>query len=236
MSILSFANPANSPPRGMFPAFWSRPSITESAAPWPEAAAGQGSSLQRAVLAAYGNDPTNWFASGFSPGAINYSNRPPLVTIMAPADGATFIYPDGAWIRSTATDTDGSVIGMEFYADGTKLGEITNAPFDLLWTDPPIGVHSISTAARDNSGNVGLSAQTVISVTTPSLSIHVSPTGLDLAWPSNSGNYAVRMATNLVPPVAWIPLTNTRALVQEYWRMELSPLTNDAGFYRLEAH
>jgi hypothetical protein len=208
----------------------------QSAAPWPEAAAGHGSALQRAVLPAYGNDPTNWFASGFSPGAINYSNRPPLVTITAPTDGATFFYPDGAWIRTIPTDTDGSVIRIEFYADGTKLGELTNAPFNLLWTNPPIGVHSITAAAWDNSGNVGLSAQPVISVTTPSLSMHLSPTGLDLAWPSNSGNYAVHMATNLVPPVAWIPLTNTPALLQEYWRVELSPLTNDASFYRLEAH
>src|SRR5262249_55724739 len=38
------------------------------ASPWPTAADGIGSSLQRKQVSAYGNEPTNWFASGFTPG------------------------------------------------------------------------------------------------------------------------------------------------------------------------
>jgi hypothetical protein len=37
-------------------------------APWPAAADGTGPSLQRRQVSAYGNEPANWFASGFTPG------------------------------------------------------------------------------------------------------------------------------------------------------------------------
>ena len=39
------------------------------AAPWDAAADGIGAALQRIVVSAYGNDPTNWVAGGTSPGA-----------------------------------------------------------------------------------------------------------------------------------------------------------------------
>jgi hypothetical protein len=38
-------------------------------ASWPTAADGTGPSLQRISVRGYGNEPTNWFASGFTPGA-----------------------------------------------------------------------------------------------------------------------------------------------------------------------
>jgi hypothetical protein len=49
-------------------------------APWPVVADGEGSSLQRFVLGGYGNDPTNWFASGLTPGAANRPTLGPPIT------------------------------------------------------------------------------------------------------------------------------------------------------------
>src|SRR5438046_5472219 len=43
-------------------------------APWSVPADGDGPSLQRLVSSAYGDDPTNWFASGISPGSNNVFN------------------------------------------------------------------------------------------------------------------------------------------------------------------
>jgi hypothetical protein len=50
--------------------------------PWPAAANGTGSSLERLQSSAYGNDPINWRASpgAPSPGVDNIGNRPPLVS------------------------------------------------------------------------------------------------------------------------------------------------------------
>ncbi len=49
--------------------------------PWPVAADGAGSSLQRRGAAAYGNDPTNWFAAPFTPGTAN-NYTPPIAPVL----------------------------------------------------------------------------------------------------------------------------------------------------------
>jgi hypothetical protein len=49
-------------------------------APWPTNADGLGGSLQRLVLHAYGNDPTNWAAALPSAGSLNAFSPPPVVT------------------------------------------------------------------------------------------------------------------------------------------------------------
>lgn len=44
-------------------------------APWPPGAAGTGGSLQRLVVAAYGNEPANWFAAPPTPGRAGVPDR-----------------------------------------------------------------------------------------------------------------------------------------------------------------
>ena len=39
--------------------------------PWPAQADGSGPSLQRLAASSFADDPANWIASGFSPGAVN---------------------------------------------------------------------------------------------------------------------------------------------------------------------
>ena len=84
-------------------------------APWPEAAAGTGASLQRLQAGAYGNDPVNWVAAPPSPGS-------PLPTLDADGDGL----PDW-WEQSYGTnpnvpdadldpDLDGFTNHQEFLA------------------------------------------------------------------------------------------------------------------------
>ena len=202
--------------------------------PWAAAAAGQGSSLQRATLTAYGNDPTNWFAAGISPGSASLSNQPPIVTITSPATNSSFILPGNLSITVSATDSDGSVGKVEFFADGAKLAERTNAPYNIVWTNPPPGLHSLMASARDNSGNYGTSAPVNINATLPSVSVTRSGPDLDLSWPSNSAGYNLYRATNLTAPITWLRVTNLPAFSNDQWILRLGPPTNAASFYRLQ--
>ena len=136
-------------------------------APWPVGADGDGPSLQRRTLSSYGNEPTNWFASGITPGAPNVFNQTPSVAWVTPTNAATFVVPATIQLTATASDTDGSVVRVEFYEDAVKLGEATNAPWSFTWANVPVGAHTLVAKARDNGLAVSVSSEITINVLPP---------------------------------------------------------------------
>ena len=121
-------------------------------APWPPAADGGGPSLQRLVSTAYGNDPTNWFASGVTPGRNNGANVPPIVSVTAPANNAVFNAPVDVPISADASDPDGGgIVKVEFYADGEKIGEDATNPYSIIWSNALTGSHAITARAIDSN-------------------------------------------------------------------------------------
>lgn len=135
--------------------------------PWPPGADGDGPSIQRTTPLAYGNEPTNWFASGITPGAANVFNQAPVVTLTAPADGASFSVPVNVPLSATAFDPDGSIARVEFYAGDALLGVATTAPFNFTWSNAPVGTHTLIAKARDNGLAVTPSAPAIITVEPP---------------------------------------------------------------------
>ena len=77
-----------------------------NAAPWPEAAAGLGPSLERINSSAYGNDPANWRASPGppSPGIDNLGNRRPSVNAGADQSIVATRFPASASLAALADD------------------------------------------------------------------------------------------------------------------------------------
>jgi hypothetical protein len=87
-------------------------------APWPANADGLGSSLQRLVLHAYGNDPTNWVAALPSAGSLNaFSPSPVVTTITRP----------GATVSIGITAAPGLTYQLEY----------KNDLMDVTWTPLP---------------------------------------------------------------------------------------------------
>src|SRR6185436_20547032 len=86
--------------------------------PWPVAVDGEGPSLQRRAPGLYGNEPTNWFASGITPGETNSFNLPPVIAILSPTNGADYPAPASPILSALASDPDGTVVQVEFF-DGT---------------------------------------------------------------------------------------------------------------------
>src|SRR5204862_4677537 len=74
--------------------------------PWPIGADGDGPSLQRRAPTDYGNEPTNWFASGITPGAANVLNTAPACVLTSPTNGAVFAVPANVILTADASDTD----------------------------------------------------------------------------------------------------------------------------------
>jgi hypothetical protein len=136
-------------------------------APWPTGADGNGPSLQRSAPTAYGNEPTNWFASGITPGDTNVFNQAPACTLLSPTNGATFSISDSIALSAAASDPDGVVIKVEFYDGDIKVGEALTPPYTCYWYSAPTGPHTIVAKARDNGLAVTPSAPVSITVTPP---------------------------------------------------------------------
>ncbi len=81
------------------------------------------------------------------------TNTPPIINLTAPTNGS-FWYGGPITLSASATDYDpgGSVVKVEFFADGSKLGEDTSMPWQFTWTNPPGGFHTLTARATDNKG------------------------------------------------------------------------------------
>ncbi|MBN2507106.1 MAG: hypothetical protein JXQ71_10460 [Verrucomicrobia bacterium] len=56
------------------------------------------------------------------------TNHPPVVGLVNPPDGAVFTAPVDVTLVARASDRDGRVLTVEFFADGVSLGIVTNRP------------------------------------------------------------------------------------------------------------
>lgn len=95
----------------------------------------------------------------------NGSNLPPVVSIIAPPGGATFYNPPNISLIATSFDPDGSVTNVEFYANGTDVGQghlvvmdppgvngVTGPVYFLNWMNPTLGNDVLTAVATDNGG------------------------------------------------------------------------------------
>src|SRR4051794_6373009 len=77
-------------------------------------------------------------------------NTPPTVTITSPANGTTFNSPATIAISANASDVDGTVTRIDFFAGGTLLGTDNTAPFTFTWSNVGAGTYSITARATDD--------------------------------------------------------------------------------------
>ncbi len=134
--------------------------------PWPLDSDGGGPALQRLDSSAYADDPVNWFANGATPGTANALNQLPVITLAGPADQSNYTFPATIQFQASASDPDGSISKVEYFIDGSKVGEAATPPFTYAWPATG-GIHSVSAKVIDNSFGIGNSAPVTIYVTTP---------------------------------------------------------------------
>lgn len=93
--------------------------------------------------------------------AASFENKPPTVAITNPAVG------NAITLTAKATDTDGSVSKVEFFAGATKLGEATSSSWTYVWQNVAAGSYQLTAIATDNLGAKTTSAIVPITVNAP---------------------------------------------------------------------
>jgi hypothetical protein len=127
--------------------------------------------------------------------------EPPAVSITSPANQSTFSVPADITITADAFDSDGTISLVEFYSDGTKIGESRTAPYTIVWHNQRIGTFSVSATATDNSNlkTTSLPVTVIVGVTKPSVTIYPNPTSgrftLNLESASDSNQYEISIFT-----------------------------------------
>lgn len=75
--------------------------------------------------------------------SIRDQNLLPVCAITSPANNAVFIAPATIGIFADATDSDGSIQIVEFFAGSTKIGEDASSPFSYSWSNVAAGSYSL---------------------------------------------------------------------------------------------
>jgi hypothetical protein len=115
------------------------------------------------------------------------SDAPPNVALTQPANSASFTAPATINLTATATDTDGTVSKVEFFAGPTKLGEDTTTPYEFTWSGVTAGTYALTARATDNLGTTATSTPSTITVnptgnTPPSATVTSPADGAIFAW------------------------------------------------------
>jgi hypothetical protein len=97
------------------------------------------------------------------------ANQPPTVSLTSPGSGATFTAPALITLSANASDVDGTIARVDFYAGSTLLGTDTSSPYSVAWASVAAGSYSLTAVARDNGGATTVSSTRDITVKPPSL-------------------------------------------------------------------
>ena len=91
-------------------------------------------------------------------------NLPPVVALTSPAPGANFNVGQTVPLAANASDPDGTIQSVAFYANGGLLNTDNTAPYEFNWATAPAGPHSLTAVATDNLGAQTTSAAVNITV------------------------------------------------------------------------
>ncbi|MEQ8241447.1 MAG: glycosyl hydrolase [Cyclobacteriaceae bacterium] len=92
------------------------------------------------------------------------ANRAPNITITSPQNNQDFREGSDIKIITSASDLDGEIAKVAFYAGDQKLGEDLTAPFEYDWINVAVGEYSLTAIATDDAGATATSVVVMVKV------------------------------------------------------------------------
>lgn len=120
-------------------------------------------------------------------------NQAPTVQLTAPSSGTTIIIDDAVSVTATASDSDGTVSKVDFFANGTLIGSDNTAPYSISWSTSGFGAgsYSLTAKATDNGAK-----STTSSARSVSLVANQQPT-IQITSPSAGASYTTPATISL---------------------------------------
>jgi hypothetical protein len=163
------------------------------------------------------------------------------VTLTSPAPDAVFTAPATFAVTAEASDVDGSVTQVEFFANGTSLGIDTSSPYSVTAADLPAGSHSLLAIATDDAGTARSSSPVGIVVAAPGAQTTAAFLGVDAStqgtWTGTYGADGHRVIDDSVSDPSYAEVT-TAGMAQWTWASstaDVRALQRASGAGRLAA-
>jgi plastocyanin len=167
------------------------------------------------------------------------SNAPPLISINSPTNGATFAAPWTGTIQAITSDSDDTVSKVDFFANTTLLGTVSNPPASLSLTVSNIaaGNYTLKAVATDSRGKTNtILAAVSVNIVTPRAITLSSPqkpsvTSFQFTYTADPGlSYIIQRAGNLA---TWVSLA-TNTAVSSPMPFTDNSATGNLDFYRVQ--
>ncbi|MFY0598904.1 MAG: polysaccharide lyase family 7 protein [Cyclobacteriaceae bacterium] len=95
---------------------------------------------------------------------LTEQNTGPVVGITSPESGDSYEAGDNITIRVDASDPDGTISKVEFYAGDSLLGEDLASPYSFIWRTVPGGNYDITAVAVDDDEETTTSASITVEI------------------------------------------------------------------------
>ena len=124
-------------------------------------------------------------------------NQPPVVSLIAPADGAQFTAPAQVTLIAQASDSDGAIKEVEFFNGSTSLGvgltEVGQPGTFALTVILQAGNYSLKARATDDDGAISNSAPVAVIINTPVN----RPPSVELTVPADGASFVAPAVVHL---------------------------------------
>lgn len=117
------------------------------------------------------------------------SNVPPTVSLTSPTAGVTLDAALGILFTANASDSDGTVLKVDFYANGLFVGTSTASPYNYTWNSAVAGNYNLTAIATDNLGGTATSAVVNVNITGTGTETGGGGNGENTSEIETTGNY-----------------------------------------------
>src|SRR6185503_11874187 len=93
-----------------------------------------------------------------------YTVTLPAIALTNPPDNSVFTVPAPVPLQADASAYGVAIARVQFFANGTRLGERMVAPYSFLWTNAWPGSYSLTARAVDDLGESQTSAPVSVTV------------------------------------------------------------------------
>ncbi len=119
--------------------------------------------------------------------AAPVENQAPSISITAPSNNQSYTEGEEVVIKANASDPEDGISKVEFYSGEELIGEVSAAPYELVWNNAPLGSHEVMAKVFDEDGLTAESSR--ITVTVEAAPVENQAPSISITAPSNNQSY-----------------------------------------------